>query len=74
MKIRLALIFGGRSGEHEISIISARSIVQAIDHSRYHITPIYITKDGKWLGKTLSQRVLSLEYEHLIKTALHFVL
>jgi len=67
MKIRLALIFGGRSGEHEISIISARSIAQAINHSRYHITPIYITKDGKWLGKRLSQHVLSLDYEHLIK-------
>lgn len=73
MKKRLALIFGGRSGEHEISIISARSIAQAIPRARYEVTPIYITKEGKWLSRALSQSVLSLDYERLIKnpTELH---
>ncbi len=67
MKKRLALIFGGRSGEHEISIISARSIAQALPRARYEVIPIYITKEGKWLSRALSQNVLLLDYEQLIK-------
>ncbi|UCE27336.1 MAG: D-alanine--D-alanine ligase [Candidatus Coatesbacteria bacterium] len=47
-KIRLAVLFGGRSGEHEISVISARSMLDAVDPARYEIIPIYITSDGRW--------------------------
>ena len=47
-KIRLALIFGGRSGEHEISIRSARSIKDALDPEKYGISEYFIDKAGKW--------------------------
>lgn len=49
MKIRVAVIFGGRSSEHSISCISAGSVLKALDRSRYEIIPIGITKSGKWV-------------------------
>ncbi|HMN68657.1 MAG TPA: D-alanine--D-alanine ligase A, partial [Bdellovibrionales bacterium] len=48
-KIRVGLIFGGRSGEHEVSIASAMSVYNALDKSRYDVTFIGINKDGRWL-------------------------
>jgi D-alanine-D-alanine ligase len=48
-KIRLALLFGGRSGEHEVSIASATSVLQAIDRQRYDVLPVYLTPEGRWL-------------------------
>src|SRR3569833_501806 len=48
MKIKVGVIFGGRSVEHEISVISAQQAMSAFDKSSYEITPIYITKTGKW--------------------------
>ncbi len=47
-KIRLALIYGGRSGEHEISVRSAESVRRALDPGRYEVAEYFITKDGKW--------------------------
>ncbi len=47
-KLRLALVYGGRSGEHEISIRSAKSIREALDPSRYEILDYFIDKEGKW--------------------------
>lgn len=49
-KIRLGLIFGGRSAEHEVSLMSARSVLKAIDAGKYDVTLIGITKDGKWIA------------------------
>ena len=49
-KLRVGIIFGGRSGEHEVSIRSAGAVIQAIDHNRYEVLPIAITKEGKWLS------------------------
>ena len=49
-KIRLGLICGGRSAEHEVSLRSARSVLQAIDPGKYDVTLIGISKDGKWLA------------------------
>ncbi len=49
MKLRVAVIFGGRSGEHEVSLASATSIMQNLDPSRYEVIPIGITKEGRWL-------------------------
>lgn len=49
-KIRVGIIFGGRSGEHEVSIRSVRSVIEAIDANRYQVVPIGITKEGKWLA------------------------
>lgn len=44
------MIFGGRSGEHEVSLRSAESVINAMDRSRYEVIPIGITKDGRWLS------------------------
>lgn len=51
-KIRVAVIFGGRSSEHSISCISAGSVLRALDRSRYDVVPIGITKSGKWVLET----------------------
>lgn len=48
-KLRVGILFGGRSGEHEISLLSAASVLQAIDQSKYDVQLIGITKDGRWL-------------------------
>src|SRR5262245_3546572 len=48
-KTRVGVIFGGRSGEHEVSLRSAESVINAMDKSRYEIVPIGITKEGRWL-------------------------
>jgi D-alanine-D-alanine ligase len=48
-KIRLAILYGGRSAEHEVSVVSARSMMEAVDPDRYEIVPIAITKEGRWL-------------------------
>ncbi len=48
-KIRVGLIFGGKSGEHEISLASAQSVARAIDRDKYEIALIGVTKEGRWL-------------------------
>lgn len=48
-KLRVAVVFGGRSGEHEVSLMSAQSIMNAIDRERYEVVPIGITRKGRWL-------------------------
>jgi len=48
MKLRVAVLYGGRSGEHEVSIRSAKAILNAIDPARYEATEYFISKDGKW--------------------------
>nr|AIA18054.1 D-alanine--D-alanine ligase [uncultured bacterium] len=50
MKLRVGVIFGGRSGEHEIAIRSARTVIEQIDKSKYEVVPIAISKDGRWLS------------------------
>jgi D-alanine-D-alanine ligase len=48
-KLRVGVVFGGRSGEHEVSIRSARAVIESIDRRKYDVFPIAITKEGKWL-------------------------
>src|SRR5512140_512658 len=66
-KLRIALIFGGRSGEHEVSLMSARSVLSVLDPGKYEVTQIGITLDGKWvtgedvLGKLESGKPTGLE-------------
>lgn len=48
MKTRIGVFFGGRSTEHEISVISASQAMNAINREKYDVTPIYITKQGRW--------------------------
>ncbi len=48
-RLRVGVLFGGRSGEHEVSLASARSVLGALDRSRYEVVAIGITRDGEWL-------------------------
>jgi D-alanine-D-alanine ligase len=68
-KLRVGILFGGRSGEHEVSLLSAASVLQAIDKDKYEVVPIGITKDGRWLtsddAENLLQGKLVLEPRHL---------
>jgi len=45
---RIAILFGGRSAEHEVSVVSARSVMDALDPDRYEVVPIGVTKEGRW--------------------------
>jgi D-alanine-D-alanine ligase len=49
-KLRVGILFGGRSGEHEVSLLSAASVLKAIDRKKFDVTPIGITKEGHWLA------------------------
>ncbi len=57
-KIRVGIIFGGRSGEHEVSFCSASSIIKAIDKDKYTVVPIGITKEGRWISPRDSELAL----------------
>lgn len=48
-RLRVGVIFGGRSGEHEVSLRSAESVINAMDKTKYEVVPIGITKEGRWL-------------------------
>ncbi len=49
-KIRVGILFGGQSGEHEVSLVSASAVMDALDRSKYEIVPIGITKQGRWIA------------------------
>jgi D-alanine-D-alanine ligase len=56
-KQRIAVIFGGRSPEHDISVITGLQVLQAVDSDRYEAFPVYVTPQGEWLvGEALAQR------------------
>ena len=57
-KLRVGILFGGRSGEHEISLLSAASVFKAIDQNKYEVVPIGITKEGRWLTASDAERLL----------------
>jgi D-alanine-D-alanine ligase len=57
-KIRLGVIFGGRSGEHEVSVRSARSVIEAADAEKFEVVPVAITKEGRWLSPAESASML----------------
>src|SRR5271156_987596 len=60
-KLRVGILFGGRSGEHEVSLLSAASVLNAIDKTKYEVVPIGITKDGRWLTAEHAERLLKGE-------------
>ena len=60
-KIRVGILFGGRSGEHEVSLLSAASVLNAIDKTKYEVVPIGITKEGRWLTAEHAERLLKGE-------------
>jgi D-alanine-D-alanine ligase len=57
-KLRVCVIFGGRSGEHEVSIVSASSVMNALDKSKYEVIPVGITKSGRWIAGDKSIQLL----------------
>jgi D-alanine-D-alanine ligase len=69
-KLRVGILFGGRSGEHEVSLLSAASVFKAIDQNKYEVVPIGITKDGRWLSSADAERLLTgkpLEHERHLR-------
>ena len=58
-KTRVGILFGGRSGEHEISLLSAASVFNAIDKQKYELVPIGITKEGRWVTAVDAERLLA---------------
>jgi len=57
-KLRVGILFGGRSGEHEVSLLSAASVLKAIDKDKYDVVPIGITKEGRWLTAEHAENLL----------------
>lgn len=57
-KLRVGVLFGGRSGEHEVSLLSAASVLNAIDKTKYEVVPIGITKAGRWVTAAHAERLL----------------
>src|ERR1051325_2558823 len=57
-KLRVGVLFGGRSGEHEVSLLSANSVLNAIDKKKYEVIPIGITKEGRWVTAEHAEELL----------------
>jgi D-alanine-D-alanine ligase len=58
-KLRVGVLFGGRSGEHEVSLLSAASILKSIDRRKFEVVPIGITKEGRWLAAADADSLLT---------------
>ena len=67
-KLRIGVIFGGRSGEHEVSVRSARSVIEAIDKSKYEVVPIAISKEGSWLAPAAAAELLPKKTRRLLSS------
>ena len=65
-KLRIGVIFGGRSGEHEVSIRSARAVIDAMDADKYEVVPIAITKEGNWLAPAAAAELLPPSTQSLL--------
>jgi D-alanine-D-alanine ligase len=57
-RLRVGVLFGGRSGEHEVSLASAASVIRGLDPDKYEAVPIGITKEGHWLAGVGAQKML----------------
>ncbi len=65
----VAVLFGGQSGEHEVSLVSAHAVMSGLDRARYHIIPIGIAKDGTWLvGSNALTRLVAQADPHKLPT------
>jgi D-alanine-D-alanine ligase len=65
-KLRVGVIFGGRSGEHEVSVRSARAVIDGLDPRRYDVVPIAITKEGQWLSPAEASGLLPADTKRLL--------
>jgi D-alanine-D-alanine ligase len=69
-KLRVGVIFGGRSGEHDVSIRSAASVIESIDRKKYEVVPIAISREGKWLSPPDALRLLPADAQSLLPAKL----
>jgi len=67
-RLRIGILFGGRSGEHEVSLISAASVISALDPDRYEAVPIGISKDGRWLAGSAAHKMLPPALGEVLRT------
>ncbi len=65
-KLRVGVIFGGRSGEHEVSIRSAKTVIEQINKEKYEVIPIAITKEGNWLNPIESMGLLPSSIQQML--------
>src|SRR6186997_567502 len=68
-KIRVGVIYGGKSGEHEVSIASAASIFKYLDRNKYETVPILIGKDGRWALAARAPELMSAADVHAAASA-----
>lgn len=54
-KLRIAVLFGGRSAEHDVSVMSATNVLAALDPARYDVVPVFVTREGRWLASEIGQ-------------------
>lgn len=66
-KLKIGVLFGGKSAEHEVSLQSARNVINSLDKNKYEVIPIGITKEGKWLLSDTSNYLLNSNNPKLIK-------
>jgi D-alanine-D-alanine ligase len=69
-QLRVGVIFGGRSGEHEVSVRSAASLIESIDRKKYDVLPIAISREGKWLSPPEASQLLPQETQALLPSSL----
>lgn len=65
----VALLFGGKSTEHEISVISARSIARTIDREQYRVVPFYISRKGRWFSGELAGKILETDLSSTMRSS-----
>ncbi|THK36458.1 D-alanine--D-alanine ligase [Ensifer sp. MPMI2T] len=58
-RLRIAVLFGGRSAEHDVSVLSATNVMRALEHEKYDAVPIFITREGQWLLSRFENGTLS---------------
>jgi len=66
-KLKIGVLFGGKSAEHEVSLISAKNVIEAFDKNKYEVVPIGISKEGRWLLSNTSNYLLNSNNPKLIK-------
>ncbi len=65
-KLKVAVLFGGRSGEHDVSLMSARSVLSVLDPKKYEVTQVGITREGQWLtGESVQEKFTAETYDGL---------
>lgn len=62
-RLKVAVIFGGRSGEHEVSLVSAKSVIKALNPKKYTVTPIKISKTGQWQPKKALSDIFAKKFD-----------